>query len=87
MLAGAASTLSYGPCCFHGPPSSLPDANLLSLLLFYWLGIELLLQASVVSPLKRLLRKMPYKICGQSRSDNRSSIAETVDEFIEVFDL
>jgi len=37
--------------------------------------------------MKRPLRKMPYEICGQSRSDNRSSIAEKVDEFIEVFDL
>ncbi len=30
---------------------------------------------------------MPYKICGQSRTKTRSSIAENVDGCIEVFDL
>jgi hypothetical protein len=46
-----------------------------------------MLQASVAPPLKSFLKKIPYEVCGQRGSDNRSSIAEKVDEFIQVFDL
>jgi hypothetical protein len=42
-----------------------------------------MLQAPVVP----LLRKVPYEVCGHSGSNNRSSIAEKIDEFIQVFDL